>query len=66
LFEDIIKVVGIATGYPDTVDDKQRVQIVLRQFQFKELDQIDKAVGLFRVIVEFFRYNALSAFSSAR
>jgi hypothetical protein len=44
LFKNLIKIVGIASGNPDTVDNKKRIQMVLRQFQFEQFNQIDKPV----------------------
>jgi len=49
-----MKIVGIASGNSDTIDNKKCFQEVLRQFKFKDLDKIDKTVGFLRALVKLF------------
>ncbi len=43
----------ISSGNSDTINDKQRVHILLRHFEFEDFNEKDQAVSLIRIILEF-------------
>jgi len=62
LFKNLIKVMGISAGNPDTVDNEQRVHERFWQFQLKDFNQEYETVRLIRSIGEFLHVQGFQGF----
>jgi hypothetical protein len=62
LFKNLFKVVGITSRDPGPVDDKQRIKVRLRQFEFQKFNEIDEITRLVRFTLEFLCTECLEGF----